>query len=107
MRVWLPYEGPPLWDLVVTSWCEMDIAASARSTVPECDGCDRAGTIVHDPEAPLVVKPDTWPGTDFFRMREMDLVFVCERVKQAFDENGFTNLDMKKCGFIPDELSEP
>jgi len=59
--------------------------------------------IVHDTKAPLVIRPDTWQGTDFFCIEEIgDVVFVRERVAQAFDRNGFTNLDMKKRGFIPE-----
>jgi len=59
--------------------------------------------IVHDTKAPLVIRPDTWQRTDFFCIEELgDLVFVRERVAQAFDRNGFTNLDMKKRGFIPE-----
>jgi hypothetical protein len=102
-RVWLPYVGPPLWNLVVTSWCDMDVTLSRRSLVSECDGCGRKRMIVHDPTAPLVVRPESWAGSDFFCIREMEkLVFISEAVRQAIEENGFTNVAMKVRGYIPE-----
>jgi len=107
-RVWLPYDGPPLWNLVVTSWCHLDIAASARSLVHECDGCNRKRMIVHDSAAPLVVRPETWQGTDFFCIREMEkMVFVSEEVKQAIEQEGFTNVEMKERGYVRESDGYP
>jgi hypothetical protein len=101
-RVWLPYEGPPLWNLVVTSWCDMDLPASGRSYVLDCNECGKKHMLIHDPTAPLVVNPETWSGTDFFCMRDLyKLVFVRESVKSVLKENGFTNLQIKERGFIP------
>jgi hypothetical protein len=102
-RVWLPHVGPPLWNLVVTSWCDMDVTLSRRSLVSECDGCGRTRMIVHDPTAPLVVRPESWAGSDFFCIREMEkMVFISEAVWQAIEENGFTNVAMKVRGYIPE-----
>ena len=100
-RVWLPYEGPPLWNLVVTSWCDMDLPHSSRSLVTECDGCNRTRMIVHDSTAALVVKPESWEGKDFFFIREMGkLAFVSKRVRQAIEGEKFTNIQLKDRGYI-------
>ena len=100
-RVWLPYLGPPLWNLVVTSWCDLDLTLSSRSLVTDCDGCHRQRMIVHDPVAPLVVRRESWQGTDFFCIREMGkMVFVSEVVRQAIEEQGFTNVKMKERGCL-------
>jgi hypothetical protein len=100
-RVWLPYDGPPLWNLVVDSRCHLDIAASARSLVQECEGCNRKRMIVHESAAPLVVKRETWQGTDFFCIRETGkMVFVRVAVKQVIEQQGFTNVEMKERGYV-------
>jgi len=100
-RVWLPYLGPPLWNIVVTSFCNMDLAQSGRSLIPECENCSRKRMIVHDPASPLVVRGDTWEGADFFCIREMyNLVFVSKEVKQVIEERGFTNVEVKERGYI-------
>jgi len=100
-RVWLPYLGPPLWNLVVTSWCNMDARSSGRTLVSECDGCLRKRMIVHDPAAPLIVKPETWAGSDFFCIREMEkMVFVTGAVRQAIEQNKLANVEMKERGYI-------
>lgn len=101
-RVWLPYDGPPLWALLVTSWCHLDVMLSGRSIVTECDVCNRRRMIVHDSKAPLIIKPESWTGTDFFFIREMEkLVFISGVVKQAFEQHGFTNVTMKERGKVP------
>jgi hypothetical protein len=100
-RVWLPYVGPPLWSLVITSSCNLDLQSSGRLLVPECDGCDRRRMVILDPTAPLVVQSTTWAGSDFFCIREMEkLVFVSEAVRQAIEQCMFTNVEMKERGFI-------
>jgi hypothetical protein len=57
--------------------------------------------VILDPTAPLVVKSNTWTGSDFFCIREMEkLVFVSEAVRQAIEQSKFTNVEMKERGFI-------
>ena len=98
-RVWLPYSGPSLWSLVVTSLCNMDVALSARIIESECDGCDRTRMVVRESAAPITIKPESWQGTDFFRIREMGgIVFISDSVKHAIEEHGFTNVQMKARG---------
>lgn len=100
-RVWLPYDGPSLWNLIVTSSCDINLTLTSRSLVTECDSCKRQRMIVHDSAAPLVVKPESWEGTDFFCIREMGkLVFVTEEVKQKIEEQKFTNVKIAERGYV-------
>jgi hypothetical protein len=100
-RVWLPYEGPPLWDLRAFSWCNLDMKASKRKMLLEnCDFCK--WKIWDAPtEAPLVVDSASWDGMDFFRIHEVgDVVFVIERVWKILKSAHFTNLAMNQAGRI-------
>jgi len=98
-RVWLPYNGPPLWSLVVTSSFHLDLVKSKRSVVNECQRCGRERMIVHDRAAPLVLTGDLSQRADLFRIREMGkLVFGVESVRQIIEENRFTNVQMKERG---------
>jgi hypothetical protein len=103
-RVWLPYDGPPLWSLLVSPLCNLDLARSCRSIVIECEICTRSRMIVHDRVAPLVVRRESWHDADFFRIGEMgNLTFVTERVKQAIERNHFTNVTMRQRGYVEGE----
>jgi hypothetical protein len=100
-RIWLPYEGPRLWDLSTTSWCNLDVQKSKRTLIKECDICHRKQYDVLDGAAPLVVDPKTWDGSEFFKIRELgDLVFVLEKVKKVFEKAGFANVKIEERGRI-------
>jgi hypothetical protein len=100
-RVWLPYSGPLLWSITVTSCCDMDLTASRREIVIECEHCNRNRMIVHDATAPLVVRNGSWDGAHFFRIREMGgLVFVLQDVMTVVQKSAFTNVRMKERGVV-------
>jgi hypothetical protein len=40
-RVWLPYEGPPLFDLGLTHCLQVDVEKSSVTLVHSCSTCDR------------------------------------------------------------------
>jgi len=40
-RVWLPYSGPLLWDVLPTHWCHLDHARSDVSVAHECLTCKK------------------------------------------------------------------
>jgi hypothetical protein len=101
-RVWLPYAGPALWNLLITSWCDLDVASSGRMLAVECEQCQRKRMVVNDPTAPLVVTIESWTGSDFFSIHEMGgLTFVSEAVKELIEHEGFTNVSMKERGAAP------
>lgn len=100
-RVWLPYEGPPLWGLQVTSECRLDLERSGRILLAECATCGRQ-TIDVKRDYPLVVDPSTWDGSDVFTIREIGkVVFLTTPVKETILANGFTNVVIKERGEIP------
>jgi|ERR1700722_633255 len=99
-RIWLPYEGPPLWDMLTCSWCNLDMIASKRTITYECSICHRQ-EYSYTPDTPLVVNPDTWDGSEVFRIREMGrLVFVLGRVKSIIEKNSFSNVTVEERGNI-------
>jgi hypothetical protein len=56
---------------------------------------------VHDRRAPLVVRPETWAGTDVFCIREMErIVFNGKFARRVIEENEFSNVEMKERGYI-------
>lgn len=98
-RVWLPYSGPPIWNLLVTSSRNLDLLPSGRSLVTDCPYCKRERMIVHDKSAPFVLTPHSGPDTDFFRIQEMGkLTYVTEDVKQVIEDNKYTNVILRERG---------
>jgi len=100
-RVWLPYEGPPLWDMWVTEWCHFDMERSAIWVERECATCKQRG-YAHTEGAPAVVDVSTWSGAAIFRAYERPgCVMVTEEVKRLIEEDGFTNVSFEEEGYIP------
>lgn len=102
-RVWLPYEGPPIWDLQPTVWCSLLIEQSGLKLLGVCPGC---GVQLY--ERPpletrfLIVDPTTWRGEDVFRIREYPgQIFCTETVKTLVEDRGFTNVGFRFDGEIP------
>ena len=103
-RVWLPYSGPQLWDLIPTSWCHLD---HPKSNVTITKACSTCGKILYRvPTAPhryLVVDLSTWEGYDIFRIYENSgLIFCTEQVKEIVEQAGFTNVGFFEDGILPD-----
>jgi hypothetical protein len=100
-RIWLPYDGTPLWSLDVNSWCSLDLVLSKRSVVFECKVCHRQEFSI-TPNAPLAVNGKTWDGSDFFRIRELGrIIFISERLKAEIEAAQFTNLLIEERGRVP------
>jgi hypothetical protein len=99
-RVWLPYKGPPLWDLSIVSECALDLAASKRYLMESCDECGHQ-IWASPPGAPLVVTKSSWDGADIFRIQGVGgLMFVVKKVKQALEEIRPTNVHLEERGTI-------
>lgn len=103
-RVWLPYEGPPLWDMQATAWCSLDHERSGVRLEKVCSTCQRpqySGPEYDDRY--LVVDPATWGGEDIFQIREYaGWIFCTERVKELVEARGFTNAGFALDGEIPE-----
>jgi len=102
-RVWLPYEGPPLWDLWVTAWCHLDLERSDETLEKECSTCGKK--FYKGPsfeERHLVVDPVSWDGSDIFRIYEYSRwIFCTERVKEFIKQADFSNVSFLEDGEIP------
>jgi hypothetical protein len=102
-RVWLPYEGPPLWQLRATTWCSLDHEASGVRLDKVCATCGKSIYLAPPFEQRhLVVLPSTWYGEDIFNIREYaGWTFCTERVKEFIEAQGFTNAGFALDGEIP------
>ena len=103
-RVWLPYMGPTLWDVIPSLWCSLDHVKSNVSITKVCSTC---GTIIYKtprwPQGTLIVDRDTWSGEDIFHIQEYSGgIFCTERVKEFVEQAGFTNVSFLEDGIIPD-----
>jgi Protein of unknown function (Gmx_para_CXXCG) len=103
-RVWLPYSGPSLWDVIPTSWCHLDLHRSNVSLDRVCSTCGK--TIYTRPSSDqrfLIVDTATWNGEDIFRVYEYSSAIYCtEQVKEFIENAGFTNVSFLEDGLIPD-----
>jgi hypothetical protein len=101
-RVWLPYEGPPLWHLWVTASAHMDLKKSGYEVVKVCSTCGRVS--YNNPsfeDRYFVVDMETWGGEDIFRLYPSGVVFCTPKVKDFVEDHGFTNVSFLEDGEIP------
>src|SRR6266498_180348 len=102
-RVWLPYTGPALWDVIPMKSCNLNHAKSGVSIVKECRTCGK--TIYKTPpwnQRHLVVDPATWNSENIFHIHEYSGgIFCTERVKGFVEKSGFTNISFLEDGEIP------
>jgi len=101
-RVWLPYEGPPLWDFWIMGRAQWDLEKSRISISKVCKTC---GKIFHNqpPEGhPLVLDVDNWNGCDVFRVPEYSrFVYCMDNLKNFIEEKEFTNVSFLEVGYAP------
>lgn len=101
-RVWLPYTGPTLWDVIPMKWCHLDHLKSNVSIARECSTC---GKIIYKTpplnQRHLVVDPSSWDGEDIFHIHEYSGgIFCTERMKDFIIQLGFTNVSFQEDGSI-------
>lgn len=120
-RVWLPYEGPPLYELWVTAWVNADLDRSSltierdpRTGVTSyhlTGGEDmesrrdrRTGMFVstrvpREPGKGLYVAEQEFKGADIFRMVQMPGCVSCtDAVRDFILANKYTNVDFFEMG---------
>lgn len=107
-RVWLPYQGPPLWDMQATAVCRLDMAESGVRVDRVCPGCGAvfyAGPPLG--KRRLVVDKSTWRGEGIFRIAEFDAPTYCtEQAKQYIEQQMWTNVTFRLDGEVPDQNQE-
>lgn len=123
-RVWLPYEGPPLYDLWVTCWVGIDHDRSTVSLVKKCSICGTAqyslagaekwelgwdqermeSVQMHIPRGRgegLFVRRAELGDADLFHVNEFPAAIFCsDRVKKAIEAESFTNVGFLEVGEI-------
>jgi hypothetical protein len=120
-RVWLPYEGPPLYDLTVTSWVNFDDERSSAFLVRRCNVCgrerwtvdgvektelhwdkDRANYVrTHYPRQAgrgLFVREADLSGQDIFGIDRRGGLHCTAKVKDFIESEGFTNVAFEEIG---------
>lgn len=131
-RVWLPYEGPPLYQLVVDSVVDVDLVIS--TTHLRTQGCDVCGwhdrvadgvedwdhvydptrneiVYTHAPRRPgkgIYVESSRLRERQFFQLSNIRTWPLCtEPVKRLVEESAFTNVAFLEWGetFTPKELA--
>lgn len=121
-RVWLPYDGPPLFSLWATKWVNVDLDRSSIRLVHTCRSC---GLRKYTPEG-IEVRKKRWDAarkclvqvntprvegmgvyvhqqnlhTDgIFRLYQLPgLLFCSERVKETIMAKRFSNVQMMEVG---------
>lgn len=113
-RVWLPYEGPPLFELSVLGRAHVDLALNdfEQSDHVKCLTCNHVVTLLLRPperyKDPWIVRRSDWDGSEFFQLFNPALerncggtsYFVTERVKDEMSTQLFTNVEFKLFGYI-------
>jgi hypothetical protein len=98
-RVWLPYDGPPVWDFIVTARTDMDLEASEVSLQSECATCGRMiyTTPVWDD---LVFLREPLQGASVFMTEGYGPVFFAEEIVRVIVEAGLTNFAWERGGTL-------
>ncbi len=90
-RIFLPYTGPELCELWITSWANLDIESSGLKLEKRCKAC---GYDFYKPQnSGFVLDESSWVGSDFYRIHQFSGIVLCtERVKRFIDEKEYTNV---------------
>lgn len=123
-RVWLPYEGPPLYDLWVDTWVHADLTCSSLQLIKSCPVCDhevyevkgiekrkhrwdvtkRELVEIHRPRGKgkgIYVYQKDLQGVDIFRLYELPgQIFCTQRVKTLIETAQFTNVLLLEVGEV-------
>ncbi len=129
-RVWLPYEGPKLFELWRTTWVHMDRGRTTARLTHRCDACgderwELTGTellehrvevirpsphyevrdyYVREPRQPgqgLYVRATDLAGADIFGVHEFfGWTFCTDRVREFIQQQGYTNVEFLEMGEV-------
>jgi len=121
-RVWLPYEGPPVQELWITTRVSCDLQRSSLRLSIHCPQCgfkffqvlggEKIESRWHPeimnlkythtlrvPGQGLFVREQDLAGADLFKVVERnDLTLCTDRVKDFITERGFANVDFFEIG---------
>jgi hypothetical protein len=91
----LPYEGPPLYELIITGSGGNAAEESGIKIEEKCDHCGSASYLPFDRRIDvLIIDPANWDGSDVFKIIEMgNCTFITEKVKSLIEAHKFTNVE--------------
>jgi hypothetical protein len=107
-RVTLPYEGPPLSELWITTWADIDRGLTTAELLSRCDACGKekwkyspwVGSFTEQPMG-VPVSAGQLVGAGLFRVRQFSGWSLCtEPVRDAIVEAGFTNVYLTEVGKV-------
>ncbi len=123
-RIWLPYEGMPLYELWVTSWVHIDMQKSSVIFEKRCSSCAQEFYMVtgiesserswnsylgkmfemrvpREPGQGIFIDETNLKGADIFRVHEFPAWTLCtDRVKDFIVKENFTNVTFFEMGEI-------
>lgn len=121
-RIWLPYQGPTLVELLPTEWVHVDKEKSSLRLIKHCSMCDtdfyaidgiESKTIDWDKDQmqPVEIHTRRIPGkgvfvnsikthqSSIFRLVELPGMVICNmEVKEYIENQGYTNIDFMEIG---------
>lgn len=121
-RIWLPYEGTPLFELWVTSWVHLDMQKSTVEYLNKCNTCaqefykvsgiERSERfwnshlgemyemrVPRQPGQGVFIDEADLKGADIFRVYEFPAWTLCtDRVKDFIVKENFTNVTFFEMG---------
>jgi hypothetical protein len=101
-RVWLPYEGSALWELIPIGKARLDREASNWILEKVCSTCGRQRFRGRHEGEHTVIDKKSWTGHEIFNLAERHWIYCTERVKEFIEANEFTNVSFLEDGWIPD-----
>lgn len=102
-RVWLPYEGPPLWDLQPTSWCHVDLERTDIRLEKVCSCGAHYYFRPLEGKEYIFLDPSTWDGAEIFHLYEYGWIYCTEKFVEFIESRGFTNVHFVCRGELPDK----
>jgi len=100
-RVWLPYTGPPLYELVTVGTARLDRAHSNWVLKDVCSTCGNESWRIPTVGRITIIDKRTWTGDDLFRLAEAPGWILTTRAFRNFVEShGFTNVSFLEEGWI-------
>lgn len=112
-RIWLPYDGPPLHELVIQGVARVDAVKNEieMSDHVTCNTCNHVVKYYGFPypRRPILLEREDWDGSDFFILfypaeqeddNRIGRICVTERVKNAIESQKFINVKFHEFGAI-------
>jgi hypothetical protein len=104
-RVWLPYSGSDLWEIIPQKWFHLDCDKSNVVVEKQCSTC---GKIIYKKRSwtdRFVIDDSSWEGENIFRIYEYPGPIYCtEDAKIFIEKSGFSNIRFSEEGEIRDQL---